>query len=171
MKPFCLGLIMITREEIQNVLDYDEISGIFTWKYAARPNLSVGSIAGYVNKNGYRVIMIKHKSYMAHRLAWLYKFGIFPKLFIDHIDGDRLNNAISNLRDIDNKMNRQNQRKPMSNNRSGFLGVVFIKKINKFRANIQHNGIQYSLGCFSTAEDAHNAYLIAKRELHIGCTI
>lgn len=106
---------------------------------------------------------------MAHRLAWLYVYGEWPKDMIDHVNGDGTFNAISNLREADNTLNKQNQRIPNKNSKSKLLGAYARKE--KFRSQIMVNRKAIGLGTYETAEEAHQAYLSAKRELHRSCTI
>lgn len=107
---------------------------------------------------------------MAHRLAWLYVYGEWPNGDIDHIDGDRLNNRIANLRDVSRRVNLENQRRPKACNKSGFLGVKTFRD-QRFQARIQVRGVQLHLGTFDTPHEAHAAYVAAKRNLHQGCTL
>jgi hypothetical protein len=95
--------------------------------------------------------------------------GEWPKTLIDHRDGDGLNNRWLNLRCATYKINNQNQRAPRSDNKSGFLGVCAHK--NRFYAYIKIGDKVKNLGAFLTAEEAHEAYLAAKRKHHEGCTI
>ena len=104
--------------------------------------------------------------YSVHRLAWLISGGELLKgVVIDHIDGNKL----SNLRAVTYSINSQNQRKPMRNNTSGFLGVS--KRGNSWISRIQINGKLTYIGMFKKPELAYQAYLTAKRHHHEGCTI
>ena len=98
-------------------------------------------------------------------------YGEMPKQNIDHINGIRDDNRIENLRDVSQKINLQNKRNPNANSTSKFLGVCWHKSRNKWQSQIAVNGKDKYLGLFETAELAHEAYLIAKRELHEGCTL
>lgn len=118
----------------------------------------------------YMTVFILGFQHRVHRLAWLYVHGEFPKAFIDHMDGDRLNNAISNLRDVSKTVNGQNMRKATKRSMTGYLGVSVAPR-GKFVASISVQGKYRYLGFFDTAELAHESYLAAKRELHEGCTI
>lgn len=122
--------------------------------------------------DGYVVIMIDGKSYQAHRLAWLYIYEKWPDNMIDHLNTIRDDNRITNLRDVEHNINIQNQRRAQKNNKSaGLLGVTFNKLAQKYVAQIKLNGKNKYLGLFDNAEDAHEAYLEAKRQYHAGCTI
>lgn len=105
--------------------------------------------------------------YFAHRLAWLIYYGTWPKDQIDHIDGDRSNNRIANLREATHDENCENQHRAQSDNyTTGLLGASFDKRKRVFRASIMVKKVVYRLGTFKTAEEAHQAYLAAKRQLH-----
>lgn len=161
----------LTAETLREKLLYDALTGAFTWKVRASSRAGPGDSAGTVDSRGYLVVGVAGKQRSAHRLAWLYAYGSWPKFEIDHIDGNRLNNSLANLRDIKAVFNRQNQRRPKSNNSSGFLGVSLCAKTGRWLAHISLNGQAKHLGRFETKELAHNAYITAKRELHAGCTI
>lgn len=140
---------------------YDKNTGVFTHKD--------GRVAGNKNLHGYVRIGLHGKTHAAHRLAWLYVYGEFPKGHIDHINGVRDDNRISNLREVSKSGNSRNQRKAHSNSTTGFLGVVAAR--NKFQAKISVGGKQRYLGVFRTPYEAHSAYLIAKRKFHETCSI
>jgi hypothetical protein len=105
------------------------------------------------------------------RLIWLYVTGEWPTGYIDHIDGDPQNNRIANLRDVSPRVNSQNRGRPPKHNKTGLMGVHYDSRdraIHKYRARLHINGKQVSLGTFMTAEEAHLAYMDAKRKLHEG---
>jgi len=164
---------MLTQERLKALFDYDETTGLFTWKKQNGSGKGVeGKKAGYKGSDGYIRLRIDFKYCNAHRLAWLYVHGVTPNGFIDHINGIRSDNRMVNLRDVSHSMNLQNRRVSQKNNKSsGLLGVSFENSLNKFRARISINGKQKHLGLFDTKEEAHQAYLIAKREFHSTCTI
>jgi len=136
-------------------------------------NAKEGDEAGSLKDDGYVVIYVLGKPYKAHRLAWLYVNGEFPAGEIDHIDGNKMNNAIINLRDVSREINQQNRRHAKAGNPAGFLGVTVDQKTGKYLARITKTGAKTStsLGRFDTPEEAHAAYVAAKRVLHEGCTI
>ena len=146
----------IKPERLKEVLDYSTETGLFTWKINAGRCIK-GRATSYITHNGYKKIKVDKKSYVAHRLAWLYVYNKFPNGDIDHIDGDRLNNKISNLREASRSQNLQNK-KMQSNNSSGYIGVSYDKKRNKWDARISVFGKQICLGLFITAEEASRAY-------------
>lgn len=152
-------------------LKYEPESGDLFWKQTDSNRIRVGDKAGYVGKDGRISIRFKGKLYKAHRIIWLLTYGKWPDNVIDHIDGNSSNNRLSNLRDIPQSVNTQNNRKARSNNTSGFLGVSTRDDMGKFQAKIQLMGKVICLGTFLTPEEAHTAYLAVKRKLHEGCTI
>ena len=161
---------MITADRLRELLHYCPETGIFTWLISTNRRIKIGSVAGTLNSRGYICININGKIYKSHRLAWLYVHGNWPANNIDHIDGSRSNNAISNLRDVNQSINQQNRRIAKINNKStGLLGVT--KRNNQFLAQIMINGKSKYLGLFDDANVAHEAYLAAKRIHHKGCTI
>lgn len=161
--------VPLTVERLKELLEYNLDTGVFTWKVPRGRGMGAGSIAGSSNKYNYRQIGVDGKLYLAHRLAWLYVHGKWPDNGLDHINGDNQDNRISNLRDVDHVVNSQNQRKASRNSSSGLLGA--FKKDSHWISQIQVNGKIVRLGTFLTPEEAHQAYLKAKRELHPGCTI
>jgi hypothetical protein len=122
-----------------------------------RPKVKVGEIAGSITPQGYRYIQAKGRKYPAHHLVWYFETGSFPSLFIDHIDGNKLNNHFLNLREVTTKQNNEHRGK-QKNNSSGYKGVTFNKRLNKFIAQIQHNSKQLHIGTFDTALEASQAY-------------
>lgn len=160
---------MITQEELKSKLNYDSGTGIFTW-IESRGTAKKGSVAGYYCY-GYIRIGIDGVTCSAHRLAWLYEHGYYPVNDIDHIDGDKSNNSLCNLRQATRKQNMQNKRTARSDNKTGLLGVSLHKRTGKYQAQIMIGSKYTALGYYNTAIDAHEAYLKAKREHHEFCTI
>jgi hypothetical protein len=161
----------LTAERLRELLDYDPETGAFKWRVAGKGIAHIGCQAGAKRRDGRSVIRIDNTLYMAYRVAWLHMTGEWPGGDIDHINGDPTDDRFENLRDVSRSVNLQNQRRARSNSRSGVLGVFFQKTMNKWTAKLQLNWKTTSLGYFDTKEEAHLAYLKAKRELHEGCTI
>lgn len=152
----------LTGEQVRELFDYDPMIGIFTWKKSrgnqfTKPGMKAGSKDTY----GHIGIEIKGKTYLAHRLAWLFVYDKWPEHQIDHINRNREDNRIENLRDvigIENAKNKGNY----NNNTTGLKGVTLKK--GKFISQITIEGKCKYLGSFKTAEDAHNAYMNAFNE-------
>lgn len=160
---------LITRARVLELLNYDPETGILTRRKKTGRNTVVGSVVGWTMPRGYVCLSLDGERHLAHRLIWLMHYGEWPRHYIDHINSDRGDNRISNLRDVTQFVNMQNLRGPNVLNKIGLLGVT--KKRKRFRAQIRSNGRYMTLGTFDTPEQAHEAYLRAKRELHEGCTI
>lgn len=158
----------VNAEELRSAIDYDTETGVFTWKSDKTGWTRAGAKAGAMRKDGYVLISINGKRYLAHRLAWLYVHGQWPSKFIDHIDGNPSNNRIANLREVDQSINMQNQRRALSNNKSGLLGVCWSSNARKWHAQINIDGINTHVGYYNTKEEAHAAYIEAKRKSHPG---
>lgn len=154
----------LTQGDLKKLLSYDSSTGEFTW-LVKRGGIRPGVRAGSVCTEGYIQIRINNKSHSAHRLAWLYVYGKFPESGIDHINGKKADNAISNLREANQKENMQNAAIYKSN-KTGFIGVHFHKTNKKYQATIKAFGKQKHLGYFDTAELAFEAYKEAKQALH-----
>jgi hypothetical protein len=155
----------ICQQEAIEILQYDPASGSFVWKSDMRRGLS-GRSAGTINKRyGYLRIEINGKAYAAHRLAWLIHYGEWPSGYVDHINRNRLDNRIENLRSVTRAENAQNSRVPRRNSLTGVLGVGY-RPAQGFVARISVGGISKYLVAFKTAEAAQSAYLSAKRHLH-----
>lgn len=159
---------MLTQQQAIELLDYDAETGLFTWKPRQNNNkfnaTRAGKTCGRTHKNGYVDIGINGKKIAAHRLAWLYVKGQWPAE-IDHINGDRADNRLANLRECTHAENCQNYPVKTSNT-SGFPGVSWHKGAKCWRATIVINRKQKSLGTFDTRLEAYQAYLAAKNELH-----
>lgn len=136
----------MTAERLREVLDYDPATGIFKRN---------GQVCGSNNGVGYAQMMIDRKMYSGHRLAWLHVHGVWPDQQVDHINGDRSDNRIANLRAAtpsDNCGNVSRHR----DNKSGFKGVFPFR--HKWAAQICRSGEKRHLGVFETPEAAHAAY-------------
>jgi len=138
-------------------ISYEPETGVFRWAVSAR-GITAGKIAGSVTSYGYQQIKLGRRAYRAHRLAWFLTHGVWPDGEIDHIDGDPLNNRLSNLRVVDRAGNSQNRRA---------LGATWNCQHRRWQSKIQANKIRHHLGYFDTPEEARAAYLKAKKRLHI----
>jgi hypothetical protein len=154
-------------DELRALLDYDQTTGLFYWR-VKRKKMEPGDSAGAINSKGYRYISINNVMHRANRLAWMHFHGAEPSGQIDHIDGDKLNDRIANLRDVSQSTNLQNRNLPnrrKTGRSSAYLGVSWDRGTNKWRAKATVNGRSVYLGQFDAEIDAHNAYLAAKQRL------
>lgn len=143
-------------KRLHEAYDYDAERGWLINREKRSRMSVIGSRAGYDSVRGYRHIKIDGTVYVEHRMIWLYHHGSLPKI-VDHIDCNRSNNRIENLRAASNGQNQQNARKSYRN-KSGYKGVSFHKKSNKWIANIGFDGKKLYLGSFDSAEEASKAY-------------
>lgn len=162
----------LTHARLREVLAYDPLTGIFTWRVSTSKRIRVGDVAGgQPNKRGYVRIRVDGELFFAHRLAWFWMKGEWPGL-IDHRSTVGHQNWIKNLRDVTQKINAQNKRKATAKSRSGLLGVAYHAGRKKcWRAVINVDGKQVGLGGFTNKHKAHRAYIAAKRLYHEGCTL
>jgi hypothetical protein len=160
----------LTQKRLKEVVSYDSSTGEFKWLVSTSNRVKIGDVAGCGTHNTYQRLSVDGILYHGHRLAWLYVHGSWPTQMIDHIDGCRSNNAISNLRDVSRSVNFQNLKKATVRNKS--TGVLGVKKHGlRFHANIQKDKVQTFIGSFDTVEEAERAYTMTKRTTHEGCTI
>jgi hypothetical protein len=138
---------------------FDLRGGELYWRVRPSPTAGAGARAGYLKKtNGYRYIKINGSDYLEHRIIWKLHNGRDPgHLYVDHIDGDALNNKPQNLRLATNSQNQRNRARSASNNSSGITGVYWDARRQKWRARIMVNGKHNSLGHFASADLARGA--------------
>lgn len=159
----------LTAERLLELVNYDPETGIFTNR-VPRKKIRVGDVAGTIDKeSGYVILCIDRRRYYGHRLAFLFMTGEWPKRLVDHKNGCRSDNRFDNLRDASRLVNQQNMRRAMSGSSSGLLGAH--KKRSRWSSQIKVNGRLVKLGTFGTAEEAHAAYVYAKRKYHEGNTL
>lgn len=160
----------LTATRLRTLVHYDPNTGIFIWLKKTNRRIKNGAEAGWM-ADGYRHIAIDGHNQKAHRLAWLYVHGVWPSQDVDHIDGNRSNNAIANLRDVSRAVNIQNQRIAKPRNQSGYLGVAPTGTPGRWSAQVHVAGKKHHLGCYGSPEEAHAAYVAGKRRLHEGNTL
>jgi hypothetical protein len=157
-------LAEMTQEELRRLLHYDPTTGVWTWRVSVSRKIRVGSVAGSIRPDGYKLIGINEKRYLSSRLAWLYMKGYFPDE-VDHQSTNPGDDWWDNLREANRRQNNCNQGK-RKDNTSGFKGVSFRKPTKKWKAQIQQNNKTHHLGYFSSPEEAHEAYKEAAASLH-----
>lgn len=153
-----MGLIMaLSQDKLKSIFGYDPLTGVVTWK-EKRSNIAKGSVAGCLHGSGYKIITIDSATFKLHRVIWVLVFGHIPSgFYIDHINGNKIDNRLENLRLATNSQNQQNRPAP-KNNSSGYRGVTWHKAVNKWMARICHKGQRKTIGFFDTPEDAYKAY-------------
>lgn len=153
----------LTIERLREVCDYDAATGEFSWRVDKRRRQRKSRASG--SRRRYRDVGIDGKHYYLHRLAWFYVHGEWPRLEIDHINGDCADNRISNLRLATRAENSRNQglRK---NSTSGLKGVCWDPLRQRWQSHIRIGGRKVNLGRFHTKEAAHAAYVAAIQKHH-----
>ena len=155
----------LTQSQLKEILRYDENTGKFTVIKVYSKRMKIDSSAGTISKTGHIAITIGYVRYLAHRLAWLYMIGEWPKYDIDHINGISGDNKWSNLRlakPSDNLCNRGAQR----NNTSGYKNVSWCKLMNKWVVRIAKNRIDKVIGYFDNIEEANIAAIAFRKKIH-----
>lgn len=158
---------IFTQSDLHEVLLYDKDTGVFVWSKKRR-GIKTGVVLGCDNGFGYLRITVFGKSYYAHRLAWFYEHGEWPDQ-IDHINGNKNDNRICNLRSVNNLQNAQNKVKEQKNSKSQILGVSWHKKAKKWQAHICIYKERKYLGLFDNINDAEEAYKIEKAKVNYEC--
>ena len=151
----------LTQDLLKSLLHYDRDTGVFTWTKTAK----AGRVAGTSHNEGYWHVTIRQRQFLAHRLAWLYVYGVWPTNDVDHMNGKRNDNRIANLREATRSENLRNTGKRQSN-KSGFKGVSFCRETGRWSAIISVDYKSIRLGRFATPEEAHAAYVAAAERLH-----
>lgn len=159
---------MITQQQIREYIDYNHETGSAVWKERERNSVQaenfnarwVGKEIGFTTAKGYRYAKVHGKPYMVHRLIWLYVFGFMPEQ-VDHINGDRVDNRLCNLREVTNSQNCKNQ-KTRCTNKTGVTGVYRYRR-GRWWAEITVEGDTKRLGIFEKFDDACAARWAAER--------
>lgn len=155
--------------KINELLDIDETSPSgLRWNKSAAPNVR-GRPAGRMGSHGYWKISLrahgKQREFGAHRIVWLLINGQWPKEQIDHINNDRADNRFANLREASVSENMRNMGMSIRNT-SSVKGVSFHKGTGKWRARVELNRKEISLGYFDSIDDAEQAAMAARDRLH-----
>jgi hypothetical protein len=156
---------MMDTTKLKQVLKYCPETGDFTWLENRSPVARIGVTAGNVTSLGYISIKVFGRPQQAHRLAFLFVTGDWPKNEVDHKSGVRTDNRWANLRECTHAENAQN-RTVHARNTSGKMGVSWSKKESKFVACITLNGKRKRIGAFDCPDAAAKAYVLAKAEVH-----
>lgn len=136
---------------VRSILSYND--GRLFWIVSPGFSIRSGSEAGGVSEKGYRKVRIGGKKFRSHRLVWLMKHDSWPNEEIDHINGDRLDNRIENLRDVSRHENQKNTKR-FENNKSGFTGIYWVAKNSVWRASISEGKKLVHLGHFKCLAQA-----------------
>jgi hypothetical protein len=152
-------------DELRNRISYNPDTGHLTWLKPRSNRVKPGATAGRINDQGYVTVCVASRFYRGHRLAFALHFGLWPGGLIDHINGDRSDNRISNLRECSNAENLHNTGKK-SSNKSGFKGAYFDKASRRWCASIKAFGKKIYLGRFDSKEEAAEAYAKASKVHH-----
>jgi len=153
---------MLTQQQANSLFRYSD--GELIRISVISNKTKVGDVAGRIGKRGYKYLTVYFKKYYVHRVIWLMHYGFLPK-YIDHIDGNPLNNRIENLRPCTVSENSCNA-KTRKNNSSGIKGVGWFKPKQKWRARISFNKKEHHLGYFDTKEEAEIAVIDARPKIH-----
>ena len=153
---------MVTQEQLKELINYNSETGIFTNKVTRNSRAVKGQELNPSNEGRYGAVQLNKQKYLLHRLAWFYINGTWPKDQIDHINGIKTDNRISNLRECTNQQN--------SYNRKGREGTSKYKGVhahgNKWRAKVTISGKQIIIGSFNTEKEAALAYNKQVKVIH-----
>jgi hypothetical protein len=148
---------MLTQEGLKKLLHYNPETGVFTWLVNCNRNARQGDSAGFSRPNGYRIITINGGKHYAHRIAWLYVYGVWPINTIDHINRDPSDNKLSNLREATKAQNNKNS-SPIKGSSSKYKGVYLPKGKSKWVVRLHHEGKTKHIGVFDCEHEAALAY-------------
>ena len=154
---------MSIKQDCLKKLSYDHETGVFRWLANGTRGVKAGDIAGTKNSYGYIVLSVGGKKILAHRVAWLFVYKDFPYGHIDHINRNKSDNRIANLRNANAEQNAQNRQKNCKNT-SGYKGVTWHKRDKKWQASITIKGHKKHLGYYKNAKDAYSAYVKASKK-------
>lgn len=155
----------LTVGRLRELLSYDPETGEFRRLVVLSNSSKIGQTVGVALRGRYAKICVDGVRYYAHRLAWLHIHGCWPKEQVDHINGDRSDNRLANLRECTNAENSQNAGTRV-NNTSGLMGIHWCNTRRRWVAQIRQNGKIRGLGRFSSREEAQAAYISARAQTH-----
>ena len=142
----------LSHSDVLDMFVYDSESGLLT-RSKWTSNRTVGAPVGSPNKDGHLKTTIRGKSYLVHRVVWLFYYGEWPEGQLDHIDGDPANNRIANLRIASRVENARNLGVPV-HNKTGIMGVSWAKAQRKWVAQIKSESGTIYLGNFDSMFEA-----------------
>jgi hypothetical protein len=145
--------LYLTQYGVKFLWNYNPSTGILVWNIEPNSRVGIGDIAGTPDRQGALQVTYNRYHYYIHRIAWIYIYGAWPTYEIDHIDGNRLNNRIDNLRDVPHAENLRNC-KTRKDNSSGTVGVAYVSERAMWKAYIHHNNKMINLGNFNTKKEA-----------------
>lgn len=149
---------------LKDRLTYEPSTGLFYWRNSKRSDRN-GELAGSLLRTGYVTINLAGEAYQAHRLAWLYAYGVWPAADLDHINRVKNDNRIANLREATRDENYQNKTR-YKRKTLGLPGAYYRAKTGRWESQINFQKRLRFLGSFATEQEAHEAYKIAKQQLH-----
>jgi len=147
---------MITQKVLKELFLHDEEKGVLYWKNPTSFRVKKGEFAGTVYHDGNVNIQIKGKVYKRHRLIWMFKHGYFPKQ-LDHIDRDRSNDRLNNLRESNQSENNANKAKTNKKTSSIYIGVSWSESRKRWESKVMKNRKTYHLGRFKCEIEAAKA--------------
>lgn len=168
---------LLTFDEVNHLVNYNPETGAITWKERDEnefPDLKLrrawnakyaGKEAGCVSSSGYMHLRIKGTLYYSHRVAWLISKGVWPSEYIDHINHEKIDNRISNLREASALQSVLNRRRS-SSNKSGVKGVSWVEKCSAWQAKITKNRKTIYIEYFNSIEEAEKSISAKRNELH-----
>lgn len=151
-------------EDVRKRISYDPETGIFI-RVKASTHRRVGQVCTVRRPDGYLQVAMGRGNILAHRLAFMLGHGRAPVGEIDHINRDKADNRLANLREATKAQNGANKI-PSRRSISGIKGASWCNRARKWRATIRVATRQVHLGFFATAEEAHAAYVEAARKYH-----
>lgn len=155
---------MTFEDRLKEYLLYDPTSGFLFWKKSKSRSIFVGKEAGNLTQRGYKTFRFDKKVYKTHRVCWFLYYGNWPKGEVDHINGLKDDNRISNLRDVSHRENMLNK-KSQSGSTSKYKGVYWHKSNKKWRATLWNGSSKLHLGMFDCETSAALAYDEAAKQV------
>lgn len=144
-------------ESIKDFISYDPDTGYLTWLKSPCRRVKEGAVVSSIDAYGYFVVAFRGSRWKAHRLAWFLHYGEDPPETVDHINGDRKDNRLCNLRAASRGENLKNM-SVSGKGSSKYKGVSWNKAVKQWTAYISVDNKKVHLGCFSSEEEAANAY-------------